>query len=287
MFKNAIEKAVVILVLQYCYVLSNEFDSVFSGCLVDTYSCNINSKDSDLKKIGADAFSIIRAPSTFETKDYIWMSSLLSMVAVSPLIDNRVRAFRNQHFDLQYDRFLAYWRFYGDGTFTLSTGLGIYLAGLVIANEWFRETGRDALSAVVYSGIITGFIKFTAGRARPEKDRGAFAFEMFNIRDMYQSYPSGHTTNAFAFSSAIAARVSNPFAKIGLYSIASLTAAQRIYSDRHWFSDVLAGALIGTFVGNCVAKSNERVTESKKINTFQIIPDISSQHIGLLISTPF
>lgn len=63
----------------------------------------------------------------------------------------------------------------------------------------------------------------------------------------YNSFPSGHTTTAF-----IGAELMNqeygwrsPWYSVAGYSMAAGTAALRVMNNRHWLSDVIAGAGIG------------------------------------------
>jgi membrane-associated phospholipid phosphatase len=72
---------------------------------------------------------------------------------------------------------------------------------------------------------------------------------------MYRSFPSGHATSAFAAAAAVSSETSRWWPEtrwiIGpiLYTGAALTGVSRMYNNRHWASDVLVGAGIGTFAG--------------------------------------
>ena len=87
-----------------------------------------------------------------------------------------------------------------------------------------------------------------------ERTRNFKLFRGFG-NDDYRSFPSGHSTAAFAFASIISAETSHwwPDSRwiVGpiMYGAATLTGVSRIYNNQHWASDVLAGAAIGTLTG--------------------------------------
>ena len=78
---------------------------------------------------------------------------------------------------------------------------------------------------------------------------------LIDARPDSQSFPSGHTTAAFAFATIVSAETAHwwPNSKwpIGtiMYGGAALTGVSRIYNEFHWASDVVAGAAIGTLTG--------------------------------------
>jgi len=62
----------------------------------------------------------------------------------------------------------------------------------------------------------------------------------------YASFPSSHTTGAFALSAALAWYY--PRARGIFYALATIVAGLRVLNTAHWLSDVLAGALIAVTV---------------------------------------
>ncbi|MCY7363437.1 MAG: phosphatase PAP2 family protein, partial [Ignavibacteria bacterium] len=81
------------------------------------------------------------------------------------------------------------------------------------------------------------------------------------------SFPSGHTTVAFAVSAVLAERINTWWARVGLYSLAAATAYSRIYDNKHWLSDVVLGSIIGFGSGYfTVHRENERGKKKTNIS---------------------
>jgi membrane-associated phospholipid phosphatase len=124
------------------------------------------------------------------------------------------------------------------------------------------ELGLRTIESIGAAGLTTFVIKGFAGRARPfvtsDTDPHKYKFGRGFHDDDYTSFPSGHVTTAFAAASAAsqeiaylwphASRVWTPV----LFTSASLVGVARIYEDRHWASDVVAGAAVGTLVSRVV-----------------------------------
>ncbi len=98
------------------------------------------------------------------------------------------------------------------------------------------------------AGLIANLTKNIIGRARPKlfETMGAFDFKLFAFSPDYASFPSGHATNIFAFATVIS--MLWPKGKVPLYALAFWIAASRVFIGQHYFTDVVAGAILGTVV---------------------------------------
>jgi membrane-associated phospholipid phosphatase len=138
-------------------------------------------------------------------------------------------------------------------------GASMYAAGRLSHDDHLADLGLHGTEALVVGELVGGVIKGTTGRQRPSvnpPDPYSYGlFRGFLRGDRYRSFPSGHTTSAFAAAAAVSSETSRwwPSSRwiIGpvLFTGAALTGVSRMYNNRHWASDVLVGAGIGTFAG--------------------------------------
>ena len=146
-------------------------------------------------------------------------------------------------------------------------GGGLYVVGRLAHIDRMADLGLHGTEAVILGGAITGILKGAAGRARPfvTSDTNATDFKFgrgFSHSGTYSSFPSGHSTAAFAAASAVTSETSRWWPRATwaiapvMYGGATLVAASRMYHNKHWASDVALGAGIGTFSGLKVVRYN-------------------------------
>lgn len=124
------------------------------------------------------------------------------------------------------------------------------LVGLVGGDADLLRTGAElGASALAVAGVTTG-LKYAFGRQRPHCACSPLSFDAAGTG---RAFPSGHTAAAFAAASVVAARVERPWIRAALYGGATLTAWSRMNDDKHWLSDVVAGAVLGHFTARVVA----------------------------------
>jgi membrane-associated phospholipid phosphatase len=138
-------------------------------------------------------------------------------------------------------------------------GTSMYVVGRATKNERMTELGLRGSEALVVGELVGGVMKGLIGRQRPyvmPQNSHSFQFlRGFNHGDEYRSFPSGHSLAAFAAAAAVTSEVSGwyPASRwyvgTALYGGAALTGLSRMYDNRHWASDVIIGAGLGTFAG--------------------------------------
>ncbi|GAB2686049.1 phosphatase PAP2 family protein [Mucilaginibacter koreensis] len=123
------------------------------------------------------------------------------------------------------------------------------------------------------------------------------------------SFPSGHTSNAFANAEFMAQELSgnSPLYGVAGYTLATTTGILRIYHQNHWFSDVVAGAGFGIlatkgayllypyirnslFGGNKKAEKNRNLPpelQKKKSSSSLLLPTFQEGAFALQFSMQF
>jgi len=95
--------------------------------------------------------------------------------------------------------------------------------------------------------ILAEGLKYAVGRPRPYQNRDERGL----------SFPSGHTAWSFA-GAAYWQRRYGWKAGAPAYALAALTGCSRVWSKNHYWSDVIAGAAIGTAFPYIFTKSYEK-----------------------------
>ncbi|GAB3706313.1 hypothetical protein GCM10027592_39670 [Spirosoma flavus] len=142
------------------------------------------------------------------------------------------------------DWVFPYITYMGDGAFYV-----VVCVALLIYN---RRIGFMAFASFALSSLTSLFLKTVIypGSLRPLRyfEHSTFEYHIIEGLDIYSynSFPSGHTTTAFAMFLLLA--LIDPQKKRGIIFLllAALTAYSRVYLFQHFVEDVYAGSLVGT-----------------------------------------
>ena len=151
--------------------------------------------------------------------------------------------FVNEHNSPVGDALFPYLTYLGDGGFVIVIG--------VLTLVLNRRAGWLILASFAVSGLISLFLKWVVF---PERLRPLRYFEHSNwqyhlIKDLhineYNSFPSGHTTSAFALYSMLAFLWRRK-AWGWICTVLGATAGySRVYLFQHFVEDTFAGSLLG------------------------------------------
>ncbi|MCA9245090.1 MAG: phosphatase PAP2 family protein [Phycisphaerales bacterium] len=125
------------------------------------------------------------------------------------------------------------------------SGLGMFLMPMAILGVFpnRRRLVPTFVVAITGSAIVTQLLKLCIGRYRPYVDNGHLTFAPFTFDGQTHSFPSGHVTTAVTMAALLG--IYFPRYRWVFYFYAFWVAIERMMNDKHYLSDVLAGAVIG------------------------------------------
>lgn len=163
----------------------------------------------------------------------------------------------------------------------------MYAAGLISGNEKMQEAGILTVKAVVESYVVSHVVlKTLVARHRPARPLGGLGsdrdsqypfvqspYDFFNFHPVYlhseaygTGFPSYHATMFFAFASVNSRVFDRSWVP---YALATTALVYDIRGHNHWVSELVAGAIIGEFIGKVVydnyheARENSATTRAK------------------------
>jgi membrane-associated phospholipid phosphatase len=149
----------------------------------------------------------------------------------------------NAHAIGQSDRvtnIFAVGKYVGDTPEQIAFSLGAWAFGRVMDKPRVSHLAMDLLRAQAITELLVEPVKFATHRQRPDGSN-------------YQSFPSGHAAVTFA-AAAVLQRHVGWKRSLGAYAVASFVAAARLQENRHYLSDVVFGAAVGTIAGRTVTR---------------------------------
>jgi membrane-associated phospholipid phosphatase len=173
-----------------------------------------------------------------------WWEAALTVGAIgsASLFDRSVNDWIQAHRSSRSDAVARAFRHGGQPEVFLTVSGGMIAAGFIAHNPELRRRGARVLVSVGVAGVSGVALKKAFGRVRPESTRDPYLFRPWSANE---SFPSGHTTVAFAFAASLADEIHNRWVTAALYAGAAGTGWSRMNDHRHWLSDVLGGAALG------------------------------------------
>lgn len=138
----------------------------------------------------------------------------------------------------------------------------------------FRERSIIYGSSLLIASAITLPLKHITKEERPDQSN-------------HLSFPSGHTTFAFASAQFMFREYKDTNFLLGIsgYSLAVFTGVYRMLNDKHWFGDVLAGAGFGILSTEMAywlyPKINNLLGGKKERSQTMIMPFYQNKSVGI------
>lgn len=229
--------------------------------------------------LGSDLKQQVTAPFHLTKRDWVNVGKFAIVAgalafADEPVQRNALRIRDNSQTVRSVSKFITNFGGLYEG-YTLAA-FGAY--GLIFKSEKVKTTTLLATQAYITGAASFTILKYLTGRQRPNTYdpnhteteptfHGPFYKGGYDINGSHissSSFPSGHTTVAFAAATVYAMEYRDiPIIPIISYSAATLIGISRVTENRHWATDVLVGAALGYLTGRQVVNNYHRYAKLK------------------------
>lgn len=142
---------------------------------------------------------------------------------------------------------------------------GMYVGSIIARDRRLEHNTLMITKSLVISTIFYTATKAVLRRERPDQTENSRNFTTPFVKNVYTSFPSGHSNTAFSVATGFAMQYKHiKWVPWVAYSLATLTSLSRIYQNRHWASDVIIGSAIGHYVTKTVIRAENRKLDRKK-----------------------
>lgn len=231
------------------------------------------------KAVLDDIAALVTSPARMDRQDALAAAGALAVVGGTFAADRGLRTIvRHNTTSTGLDVADGFSRFGSAGGLLAVNASAIALGylGEPYGGSKLREAGLIGLEAEAFALVISVGLKQLIGRSRPDLEQGGTSFVpvtppgstsgtsllqeitspvrqkstgRFRPFGGAGSFPSAHATAGFAVATVFAERYDWPVG-VAAYGLAAAVSASRVYSDLHFTSDVVAGALIGWGIGH-------------------------------------
>jgi membrane-associated phospholipid phosphatase len=233
---------------------------------------------------GGNAFhTIVKAyarPLHWQKRDVLRLTGALAISATGLIIEKQLYAFTQQNQTPTLNALERVGFRLGQPQLNYPVMLTLWGSGVLLNNDWLRDTGIMVIASVTTSGLIQTASKEIFGRPRPNTGLGNVALKPFGGA-AYHSFPSGHASLATATFWVLAKQVKWVPLKVVFYTLPLLTGASRIYVGAHWLSDVFLGTALGIAFAESVVRLYPMV-KANRAYSLKLVPGLNG--VGLVVS---
>jgi membrane-associated phospholipid phosphatase len=158
----------------------------------------------------------------------------------------------------------GYWKFMSASTYVISAAVpaGLLAAGFIENDPALKRKSYVVFGGIVIEIVISESLKSAINRNRPYQDHPGDIFPYKNMNG--RSFPSGHTSMAFATATGISLECKKWYVIVPAYLWAGSVSYSRMYLGVHYPTDVLAGAVVGAGSAFLSKWLNRKLFSSKK-----------------------
>ena len=138
------------------------------------------------------------------------------------------------------------WQLATSSAYPVAVGVpaGMLVVGYINHDKNLQLKGWKIVGALAVNTVIAEGLKYAVNRERPYQQY-PLLIHPYDASEKGQSFPSGHTSEAFAMAASLSIECKKWYVVVPAYTYAAAVGYSRLYLGEHYPTDVLAGAAIG------------------------------------------
>ncbi len=138
------------------------------------------------------------------------------------------------------------WQLATSSAYPVAVGVpaGMLVVGYINHDKKLELNGWKIVGSLAVNTVIAEGLKYAVNRERPY-EKYPLLIHPYDATEKGQSFPSGHTSEAFAMAASLSIECKKWYVVLPAYTYATAVGYSRLYLGEHYPTDVLAGAAIG------------------------------------------
>ncbi len=231
-----------------------------------------------------DFKDIVTSPVRWETSDWLTAAVVTGIGVGLYQNDTKIQKWVLDHKTSTTNKIGDDVTYLGSGILTIPVVGGLYLYGHFAGDGKATETALLSVESFIMTGVFVQALKRTTGRHRPYTGDPYNTWDGPTLSSSKDSFPSGHASSAFAVATVIAEEYDNYIVPPLAYTVAAITALNRVSHNAHWSSDIFIGSAIGYFTGKAIVASHAGGRQSR-VSFAPMIDDAGG--LGMVVTYKF
>lgn len=201
-----------------------------------------------------------KAPLRWKAEDWVTAAVIMGVGTGLYFLDEDIRDAVGRGKQAWIDDVSLAFKQFGEGKYIYPVTGATILAGYLAGSDKTMDTGLLSLKSLLLSGAITNTLKYATQRQRPVSNNGNSFWNGEGFVRRRDAFPSGHATVVWSLAPILAQQYrDHAWVAPTVYTVATLTSLSRVYDDRHWASDIFAGAMIGYLTARLTLATTPRL----------------------------
>jgi hypothetical protein len=201
-----------------------------------------------------DQVPVWTSPSKIRTHDLVWLLPLGAAMGVTLATDTD--AMRDVSRDRTFNKANVNASNILLGS-EIAIPVGLYGVGILKGNAEARQSGILSGEALADGVIVEEVTKIIFRRERPLHNNAVGDFFASGV-GANGSFPSSHSTLAWALTGFLAGEYPSKWVQLSLYSISTGVSLTRVLGQEHFPTDVLVGSAAGWLIGHYVSRKHRQ-----------------------------